>query len=74
MSGTTEPEVHVDTPEQAAARQLIETSQRVTHVHIEPPPVEPEDPPIELSLTALVHKEPKQKAKAAVHVQKEDKK
>lgn len=52
-----EPEVHVDTPEQAAARQLIETNQRVTYVHIEPPPLE-EPPPQEedLSLAALVHK------------------
>lgn len=52
-----EPEVHVDTTEQAAARQLIETSQRVTHVHIEPETAEA-TPEEDYSLMVLVKKVP----------------
>lgn len=69
MSGTTEP--HVDSPEQAAARQLIETSQRVTHVHIEPETAEA-TPEEDYSLMVLVKKVPaKGAAKAPAHSTKD---
>lgn len=63
------PPVHVDTPEQAAARHLIETSPRTTHVHVEPelPPAK-KDEKEDFSLQVLDHTKPdKAKAKADEH-------
>lgn len=77
MSGTTEPEVHVDTPAQSYARQIIETDQRVTHVRRpdeEPPPIEEPPPEDAFSLTVLVHKQPQQKAKTVAHIEKDKEK
>lgn len=56
MSGTTEAEVHEDTPEQAAARQLINTNATVTHVARSEEEVAEEPPEEVYSLAVTVKK------------------